>query len=390
MAMLAVISPLPSEAVHLDEGLGRVLSRAIVAERDQPPFAVSAMDGYAVRCADTPGDLTVAGESAAGHGYDGDYRPGAAIRISTGAPMPAGADGIVIQENVSRKDEKVTVPAVMAGNNIRPRGGDFRAGTILLPAGCRLDGVDLSLAAASGMAQIEVVRCPRVAILSSGDELAMPGERPGPYQIFDSATYGIAALVRTWGGTPKRLAVEKDNVNDIAQAAQIGLEENDLLVVIGGASVGDHDHARPALRRLGLDLMFEKVAVRPGKPTWFGTMPHGLVLGLPGNPASALVCARLFLQPLLEAMLGRNPEQCLALGRARLSEALPANGPREHYLRARVDADEGGQLVVRAFPDQDSSLISVYARANALIRIPANAAAALPGATVDILRLDYS
>lgn len=389
-AMLAMISPLPTETVPLEEGLGRVLSRAIEAERDQPPFAVSAMDGYALRCADTPGDLVIAGESAAGHGYEGDCPPAAAIRISTGAPMPAGADGVVIQENVTRKGERVAVPPVLPGSNIRSRGGDFRAGSVLLPAACRLDGIDLSLAAAAGRAQIEVVRSPRVAILSSGDELAMPGERPGPYQIFDSATFGIAGLVRSWGGLPKRLAVEKDNVGDIARAAQVGLDDNDLLVVIGGASVGDHDHARPALRRLGLELMFEKVAVRPGKPTWFGRTSNGLVLGLPGNPASALVCARLFLQPLLEAMLGRDPEKCVALVRARLSEALPANGPREHYLRARVDADEEGQLLVRAFPDQDSSLISVYARANALIRLPANASAASPGATVDVLRLDCS
>jgi len=387
-AMLAATRPLAMQHVALDMALGRTLSDAVIAARDQPPFAVSAMDGYALRSSDSPGVLRVAGESAAGRGFEGDCEPGAAIRISTGAAMPRQADTVVIQEDVSRDGDAVTVPQVRPGKNIRPRGGDFSAGQVLLQPGRKLDGVALSLAAATGAATLGVIRAPRVAILSSGDELAAPGTTPGPYQIFDSATYGIAGLVRSWGGTAQRLAVERDDAGAIARAAEQGLEGCDLLVVIGGASVGDHDHARPALMRLGMELVVEKIAVRPGKPTWFGTMPQGLVLGLPGNPASALVCAYLFLRPLMEAMLGRDPQACIAVSRARLAHALPANGPREHYLRAHLYADDTGQLTAKAFENQDSSLISVFAGANALIRLQPDTPALEPGAMVDVLVLE--
>jgi molybdopterin molybdotransferase len=279
------------------------------------------------------------------------------------------------------------VPAAKAGENIRPRGGDFSAGTVLLPKGRLLDGVALSMVAAGGAGQARVMRAPRVAILSSGDELAPPGSEPGPYQIFDSATFGIMGLVQAWGGIPNRLAVEKDDVEAIARAAERGFKDSDILVLVGGASVGDHDHGRAALSKLGLVLAVEKIAVRPGKPTWFGTTPHGRVLGLPGNPASALACATLFLRPLIEAMLGRDPQACVTMHRARLLRALPANGAREHYLRARQDVDGDGQLTVQAFGDQDSSLISVFAAANALIRLPPDAPESAAGAPVDVLPL---
>ena len=385
--MLAALRPLASETVTLDVALGRVLAEPVAASRDQPPFAVSAMDGYAVRSVDTPAILQVGGESAAGRGFEGRCESGMAIRISTGAAMPDGADTVVIQENVQRDGDKLVVPSVATDKNIRPRGGDFAAGAILLPAGRRLDGVALSLVAASGAAQVRTIRAPRVAILSSGDELAAPGSMPGRFQIFDSATFGIAGLVESWGGVPHRLAVEKDNVDAIARAARSGLDDSDLLVVIGGASVGDHDHARPALIQLGLELAVEKIAVRPGKPTWFGATSRGRVLGLPGNPASALVCAFLFLRPLIEAMLGRDPHACVATRRARLTHPLPANGPREHYLRAQLEVDGEGRQTVRAFEDQDSSLISVFAAANALIRLPADAPALPDGVLVDVLPL---
>jgi molybdopterin molybdotransferase len=386
--MLAAVKPLAAEGVALDAALGRVLADCVIAGRDQPPFAVSAMDGYALRSSDTPGTLQVAGESAAGHGFEGRCESGTAIRISTGAAMPDGADTVVIQEDVHRDGDKVTVPAAKPSKNIRPCGGDFSAGTILLHAGCRLDGIAVSLAAATGSADLAVMRMPRVAILSSGDELAAPGTVPGPYQIFDSATFGIAGLVRSWGGVAQRLEVAKDDPVAIAKAAEQGLRDHDLLVVIGGASVGDHDHARPALMRLGLELAVEKIAVRPGKPTWFGRTQQGLVLGLPGNPASALACAVLFLRPLLEAMQGRDPLASIATRKARLAHALPANGAREHYLRAHLDSDGEGRLTVRAFEDQDSSLISIFAAANALIKLPADTAALEAGALVDILSLE--
>ena len=312
---------------------------------------------------------------------------GDAIRISTGAAMPQGADTVVIQEDVSRDGDLAVVPAVAPGKNIRPRGGDFTAGSILLPQGRLLDGVAVSLAAATGAAALSVIRRPRIAILCSGDELAAPGTAPGPYQIFDSATYGVAGLVHAWGGIAQRLDVARDDPEIIARAAEEGLCNSDLLVVIGGASVGDHDHARPALTRLGLELAVEKISVRPGKPTWFGVTPQGPVLGLPGNPSSALVCAHLFLRPLMEAMLGRDAAACVAFRPARLARAMPANGPREHYLRGLLDVNAGARLMVRSFEDQDSSLISVFAAANALIRIPPDAAALEEGALVDVLPL---
>jgi molybdopterin molybdotransferase len=387
-AMLALVHPGATETAALSDALGRVLAEPVSASRDQPPFAVSAMDGYAVRSADTPGRLHVGGESAAGHGFEGRCQKGMAIRISTGAAMPEGADTVVIQEDVQRDGDHVDVPLAEPEKHIRPHGGDFTTGTLLLAAGRRLDGVALSLAAASGLAQLRVARAPRVAILSSGDELAAPGSTPGRFQIFDSGTFGIAGLIQAWGGVPQRLAVEKDDPAAIARAAEQGLDASDLLVVIGGASVGDHDHARPALMRLGLKLAVEKIAVRPGKPTWFGAARQGLVLGLPGNPASALVCAMLFLRPLMEAMLGRDPQACIATRRARLTHPLPANGPREHYLRAHLDSDQEGRLTVRAFEDQDSSLIAVFTAANALIRLPPDMPAIATGTLVDVLPLE--
>ena len=385
-AMLAHAVPLDHESIALEDALGRVLARPVSAARDQPPFAVSAMDGYAIRSADAPGVLTVTGESAAGAGFEGVCGKGCAIRISTGAAMPAGADAIVIQEDVQRDGAVLTVPAARSNQHVRPQAGDFSAGAVLLEASRKLDGVAVSLAAAAGAARVDVVRRPRIAILSSGDELAAPGTAPGPWQIFESATFGIAGLACQWGAICERLAVEKDDVEAIAGAAEAGLRDSDLLVVIGGASVGDHDHARPALMKLGLALAVEKVAVRPGKPTWFGKAPDAMVLGLPGNPASALVCAQLFLKPLIRAMLGQSAQPVVR--RARLAKSLSANGPREHYLRARWQSDEEGRLTVTAFEDQDSSLISVFAAANALIRLPPNLPAQAAGAPVDMLMLD--
>jgi molybdopterin molybdotransferase len=385
-AMLAAIRPLQSERVALHDALGRVLVEPVIASRDQPPFAVSSMDGYAVRSADTPGNLRVIGESSAGKGFTDDCGPATAIRISTGAALPKGADAIVIQEDVTRSGDQVAVPDTPADAFVRRRGGDFTAGHVLLRAGRRLDGVALALVAASGAASVTVARVPRIAILSSGDELAAPGSVPGPYQVYDSATFGVAGLVRSWGGLPQCLAIARDDVTSVSIAASQGLRDSDLLVVVGGASVGDHDHARPALEQLGLQLAVGKVAVRPGKPTWFGVTPQGPALGLPGNPASAVVCSFLFLRPLIAAMQGC--DSGTVIHRARLAVALPANGSREHYLRSRLDADSEGQLRVRAFEDQDSSLLSVFAAANALIRLPPEQTALEAGTVVDVLLLD--
>jgi molybdopterin molybdotransferase len=385
-AILAGIATLPPECVDLEDALGRVLAQPVSAWRDQPPFAVSAMDGYAVCAGATPGELTLAGESAAGSGYHGFCQPSQAIRISTGAALPQGADAVVIQEEVQRDGNRIVVPAARAGQNIRPQGGDFRSGDRLLEPFRHLDGVALSLAAAAGLSRLDVVRRPRLAVLSSGNELAVPGTTPAPWQIFDSVTFGIAGLARSWGADCGRLSLEKDDPDAIAAAAGKALGEHDLLVVIGGASVGDHDHARPALTRLGMDLVVPKVAMRPGKPTWFGRAGGKPVLGLPGNPASALVCGQLFLRPIVRAMLGQAPGP--ELRRARLGKALAANGPREHYLRAHWTSDAEGRLWVQASGDQDSSLISVFALSNALIRLPPNTKAQTEGCVVEMLPLN--
>jgi molybdopterin molybdotransferase len=386
--MLAAVTPLPAERVPLEAAFGSVLAEPVMAARDQPPYPASEMDGYALRSQDTPGRLTVAGESAAGHGFTGICQAGLAIRISTGAAVPEGADAVVIQESVRREGDHIDVPAVLSGSHVRPRALDFAAGTVLQEAGRKLDGIALALAAASGAATLAVARPPRVAILTGGDELAEPGSVPGPFQIYDSGGIGVASLVRGWGGRPERLALEKDDAAAIARAAERGLKNSDLLVVIGGASVGDHDHARPALTRLGLQLAVDKISLRPGKPTWFGVTPLGLVLGLPGNPASALVCAHLFLAPLLRAMQGR--EAVKPPVRARLVHALPGNGPREHYLRGLVGADDKGQLTAQAFENQDSSMLSPFASANALIRQLPDASSSPEGAMVEVLLLDQA
>lgn len=383
--MLAGIRALPDESVPLQSALHRVLATHVIAERDHPPYRASAMDGYAIRSLDAPGRLQVIGESAAGRPFDGHCSPATAVRISTGAAVPAGADTVVIQEDVRREGDIITVPQAEAGRHVRAQGMDFREGRQLLRSGSRLDGIAVALAAASGFAALPVVRRPRIAILCGGDELVEPGTLALPSQIYDSVSYGVAALVESWGGTVIRLAIEKDHTEALVRAARKGLHQGDLLVVIGGASVGGHDHARKALGCLGLRLTCPKVAVRPGKPAWFGETPMGKVLGLPGNPASALVCAYLFLRPIIEAMLGRDPLDCVRTRRAQLAAALPENGLREHYLRANVHVDDEGRLRAKAFDNQDSSLLSVLESANALIRRPPSEPALSAGALVDVL-----
>ncbi len=384
--MLGAAASLGVEIVTLAQARGRILAADVVARRDQPPFPASAMDGYAVRSADLPGKLILQGESHAGAGFAGALQAGATIRILTGAPVPEGADRVVIQEDVTREGDFVVFGPAEGGTNIRPRGVDFKDGALLAQKGVRVDAVAISLAAAAGAAELPVVRRPRVALFGTGDELVQPGETPGPHQIFDSNSYGLSALFESWGATVHRTQAEADDLDAIANAARAALENADILVVVGGASVGDRDLAKPALATLGLELLVEKIAVRPGKPVWFGKTPQGLVLGLPGNPASALVCAHLFLRPLLNAMNGVAPGP--HLHKARLRGALHANGPREHYLRAALEIDSDGQIWARPFEAQDSSLLSVFSNAACLIRLAANAPALEDGALVDVLPLE--
>jgi molybdopterin molybdotransferase len=385
-------APAPAgEAVALNAAAGRTLFAPVTATRDQPPFRASAMDGWAVRRADiaeTPARLAIAGQSAAGARYAGVLGAGEAVRIFTGAPVPDGADWVVIQENARRDGDVVEVLSAGPGAHIRPHGGDFRAGAPLLPAGSLLDAPALGLAAAAGAAELTCARRPRIAILATGPELAAPGAPPGPDQIFESVSPALAALVEAWGGRASRLAPTGDDREAIAAAARARLDETDIFLVVGGASVGDFDLARPAFVSLGADLRVQGVAVRPGKPTWFGVLENGaLVLGLPGNPASAQVCARLFLKPLIEAWLGLPQPGGFDLVLARVGAALPANGDREHWMRARVSVDRAGRLVATAFADQDSSLQTVLAGANALLMRPIGAPPAPPGDAVRVLLL---
>ena len=383
-AMLARIAPLPIESVRLGEALGRVLAADIRAGRDQPPFAASAMDGWAVRSADGGGRRRIVGESAAGRGMDGSLGAGEAARIFTGGALPDGADAVVMQEDARREDNAVVVPAVEPGRHVRLPGQDFQAGDVLLATGDRLDPWRLALAAAAGSASLPVARRSRIAVLATGDELVQPGEIPGPFQIFDSGGTALASLARLWGADARALPGAGDDEAAIIQATRAA--DADLLVVIGGASVGEHDVVKPALARLGLQLDVEGVAVRPGKPVWFGPLGDGRpVLGLPGNPASALVCAELFLGPMLRALQGADPALPMIL--AGCADALPANGPREHWMRARLRRDEHGASWVAPFADQDSSLVSVFAASDALIRRPAAAPASPPGAVVEALAL---
>jgi len=387
--MLAQVRPLETETVALEAALGRALAQDVDARRDQPPFRASAMDGWAVRRGDAlnaEARLKIVGESAAGRGFDLHLARGEAVRIFTGAPVPEGADCVVIQENASREGEAVRLgPLEDAPGHIRPRGGDFQAGQRLLSKGARLDPWRISLAAAAGCGRLEVVRRPRVAILSTGDEIVPAGGLVGPWAIWNSGGPALQGLCRTWGAAAVQLAPAGDSEEAIAAAAADA--EADLLVMVGGASVGEHDLVKPALKRLGLELVVEGVAMRPGKPSWFGRLSDGrLVLGCPGNPASALVCAELFLRAVLFAMQGLSPTRTPLFARA--AEAMPANGPRAHYLRAELVSEIDGTLLVRPFPDQDSSLVSVFAHADALLHRPAGAPAVEEGTIVEVLPLD--
>lgn len=385
--ILAAIAPLPTDTVDLEHSHGRVLAETIAADRDQPPFDSSAMDGWAIRSDDAGEkvELAIAGESAAGRSFSRPIALGEAVRIFTGAAVPEGADAVVIQENAERVGEAVRLGPYDGKDNIRPRGGDFHKGDVLLTPGQRLDPWRISLAASAGRARLTVGRRPRLAFLSTGEELAPPGSTPAPHQIFESGSVSLVTMAQTWGGLAHRLSATGDDETQIA-AAVTGVDI-DLLVTIGGASVGDYDLVKPALRRLGLEILLESVNVRPGKPTWFGRLADGrFVLGLPGNPNSAFVCAELFLKPLLFKMQGADPSPRVVP--ARLGDSLRANGPREHYMRAALEHAGDGCLVVRPFPEQDSSLVRVLAQADCLLWRDAGAEASQVGDVVQVTLLD--
>ncbi|MFX0544192.1 gephyrin-like molybdotransferase Glp [Roseovarius sp. S1116L3] len=368
------------ETVPLHAACGRVLAKQVSASRDQPPFAASAMDGYAVRAVDArPGaSLTVVGEAAAGHRWSGTLAPGQALRIFTGAPLPDGSDRVVIQEDVELSSSTITLGDTLdPSTHVRPAAADFAAGETM-EAPRRLRPHDIALLAAMNHAEIPVARKPSVAIIATGDELVMPGEAPNSDQIIASNTFGLAALIEENGGMARLLPIARDNSASLETAFTLA-HGADLIITIGGASVGDHDLVGAVAARLGLERSFYKIAMRPGKPLMAGRINGSAMVGLPGNPVSAMVCGHVFILPMLRAMLGLG-EAIAPCITAELGADLPQNGPRAHYMRGHLD----NGVVIPAI-SQDSALLSVLARANALIVRPVHAAPAPKGSLISIM-----
>lgn len=356
--------PAAEERISIEDALGRRLAAPIIAQVSRPPAAMSAMDGYAVRLDDVRSEgarLKVIGEAPAGRPFNAPVRTGTAVRIFTGSVVPNGADHIVIQENATRDgDDVISMQAYDAPRHIRAAGLDFVEDDILVESGTVLEPAHLAVAAASNNAAVKVERRQRVGMLSNGDELRPPGTTLAAGEIINSNPYGLAGLIGSWGGEAVYLGTAADSVQSIQ--AHIDAADVDIFVPIGGASVGDHDHMHAAFTEKGFAPIFQKVAVRPGKPTWFSKTDNTLALGLPGNPASAMVCAMLFLAPLLGADWRSN------MVSARLRGSVGSNGPREHFMRAHLYLSDDGVLEVDPAPNQDSSLIRTFLRSNALIR----------------------
>ncbi|PZF77005.1 molybdopterin molybdenumtransferase MoeA [Aestuariivirga litoralis] len=388
--ILKGVNPLPAEDVTLEQTLGRVLAKPLKAVRNQPPFNASAMDGYAVIAADvanTPATLKLIGLSAAGHAFKGAVKPGQCVRIFTGAPVPKGADAVVIQENTEASGKAVTVlQPVKPEQNIRFAGLDFRKGDALLPAGLTLGARDIGLAAAANAPTLAVRRRPVVALIATGDELVLPGGKPRADQIVSSNSHALAAMAQHLGARVMNLGIVPDNLKAteraIARAAT-----TDILVTTGGASVGDHDYVQEALKNSGVAIDFWKIAMRPGKPFMYGRRRGQHVLGLPGNPVSSLVCARLFLKPLIDALLGLPAGDDLV--EARLGASMKENDSRQDYVRARLVETSDGYRTATPFAVQDSSMQRTFREAEALIVRPPRAPVASAGDVVKILRLDF-
>lgn len=386
--ILAGIRPVGTEVIGLAQACGRVLAEDLVARVSHPPVAVSAMDGYALRAADLgalPRRLAVIGLSAAGAPFAGRVGDGETVRIFTGAAIPEGADTVIMQENVRRDEETVEIlTGAPAGRHVRAAGLDFSTGDMLLPAGTLLGGRSIGLAAAMNCPNLLVRRKPRVAILSTGDEIVLPGDPMGPAQIVGSNGPGLAAMVMALGAEPIHLGIAKDTRESLR--SMIGAARGaDLLVTTGGASVGDYDLVQDALTEAGMALNFYKVAMRPGKPLMFGDLNGIPVLGLPGNPVSAMVCAIIFMEPILRALTGRSTvTQAI---NALLGRDLPPNDERMEFMRATLERTDQGVVVAMPLEQQDSAVLSGLARATCLLVRPPHAPTAQVGEMVQVIPL---
>lgn len=394
--LLADKAPCVQETLPLHQAGDRVLAKSIYASFNQPPFNASAMDGYAIRFEDAstlPVSLKLIGKSAAGNGFTGEVKSGEAVRIFTGAPLPTGCDTVIIQENTSRtSDGFVTLlEGVEKGRHIRRAGLDFKTGDCLLQSGHIFSPASLSLAAASGHAEVSVYKQPLAVILATGDELVAVGTQPGPNQIVSSNSYGVADIIRRNGGQPQDAGIVPDQLSVIEDAIhQAAMSDADILVTLGGASVGDHDYMHKALINCGVQLNFYKIAMRPGKPLMFGQLEREgrqplFILGLPGNPVSSLVCAYVFLAPLVACLAGK--PSTTQLSTARLATNMPANGPRRDYARALISRQPNGELLASPIALQDSSMLTTMSNANALLIREANAAPAASGDNCQIILL---
>ena len=381
---------LPIEQISVADGFGRTLAEPIVSRRDQPPTDVSAMDGYAVRAEDVatiPVELEIVGYAPAGHSFRGKIGPHEAVRIFTGAPIPAGANTIVLQENTEKFGERVRVTSGDAplGKFVRSAGLDFSQGDPLLPAGRTLTARDIGLAAAMNVPWLKVRRKPRISILSTGDEIVMPGDPVEQDQIVSSNALSLAAIVKAIGGDPIDLGIAPDRENELTALAA-GAIGSDILLTTGGASVGDHDLVKDALEDIGLKIDFWKIAMRPGKPLIFGNISGTFLIGLPGNPVSSTVCAIMFLAPAIRRMLGIEPVLPERL-RAKIAHDLPENDEREDYMRGMLLRDKDGDLKVSAHKIQDSSMYATMARSDVLIVRPPYAPPCTRGVAVEFIQL---
>jgi molybdopterin molybdotransferase len=382
--VLSQVRPLELEPVRVDEALGRVAGRDVLAEVDLPPFDSSAMDGYAVRASDTPGELRLAGQSAAGRPATATLEAGQAFAISTGAVVPEGADAVVPVEVTSADDDLVTVAAVRPGENVRPRGGDIRAGEVVVAAGTRLGPSQVGALAAAGIATVAGGRSPRVAVLATGTELRRPGEPLAPGEIYESNSILLAAQLRSAGAQPRLLDPVADDAEATRAALAAGLEA-DVLITSGGVSVGRHDLVRPALAELGAEEVFWRVAVKPGKPVVFAHRGSTLVFGLPGNPVSSLVGFELFVRPALNALQGaRSPGPAYEPGV--LATRLRRGADRDELVRARAIPKPDG-MELEPVSGQASHMIARAAAADALVLVPRGEGELSAGATVRWLRI---